>query len=49
MNLNTKSKSNFAIMSIYDALFLYLFHREVYNKEFPNNSFIFNQNIKNKH
>ena len=45
---NTKSKSNFAIMSIYDALFLYLFHREVYNKEFPNNSFIFNQNIKNK-
>ena len=36
------SKSNFAVLSIYDALFLYFFHREVYNKEFGNNNFIFN-------
>ena len=45
---NIKSKSNLAIISIFDALFLYFFHRDVYHKEFPNNSFIFNQNIKNK-
>ena len=37
-----KSKSNLAILSIYDALFLYLFHRDVYNREFGNNNFIFN-------
>ena len=41
---NVKSKSNLAIISIYDALFLYFFHRDVYNKEFPNDAFIFNQN-----
>ena len=41
---NIKSKSNLAIISIYDALFLYFFHRDVYNKEFPNDAFIFNQN-----
>ena len=41
---NAKSKSNLAIISIYDALFLYFFHRDVYNKEFPNDAFIFNQN-----
>ena len=41
---NIKSKSNLAILSIYDALFLYFFHRDVYNKEFPNDAFIFNQN-----
>ena len=41
---NVKSKSNLAILSIYDALFLYFFHRDVYNKEFPNDAFIFNQN-----
>ena len=41
---NVKSKSNLAIISIYDALFLYFFHRDVYNKEFPNGAFIFNQN-----
>ena len=47
---NVKSKSNLAIISIYDALFLYFFHRDVYNKEFPNDAFIFNQNqnLKNK-
>ena len=45
---NVKSRSNFAIISIFDALYLYLFHRDIYNKEFPNNTFIFNQNIKNK-
>jgi len=45
---NIKSKSNLAIISIFDALFLYFFHRDVYNKEFPNNSFIFGQNLKNK-
>ena len=47
---NIKSKSNLAIISIYDALFLYFFHRDVYNKEFPNDAFIFNQNqnLKNK-
>ena len=45
---NNKSKSNLAIISIFDALFLYFFHRDVYNKEFPNNSFIFGQNLKNK-
>ena len=45
---NVKSKSNLAIISIFDALYLYLFLRDVYNKEFPNNTFIFNQNIKNK-
>ena len=45
---NVKSRSNLAIISIFDALYLYLFHRDVYNKEFPNNTFIFNQNIKNK-
>ena len=47
---NVKSKSNLAIISIYDALFLYFFHRDVYNKEFPNDKFIFNQNqnLKNK-
>ena len=43
-----KYKSNLAIISIFDALFLYFFNRDVYNKEFPNNSFIFNQNLKNK-
>jgi hypothetical protein len=43
---NVKSKSNLAIISIYDALFLYFFHRDVYDKEFPNNTFIFNQNLK---
>ena len=45
---NVKSRSNLAIISIFDALYLYLFHRDIYNKEFPNNTFIFNQNIKNK-
>ena len=45
---NTKSKSNLAILSIYDALFLYFFHRDIYNKEFPNNAFIFKENIQNK-
>ena len=45
---NTKSKSNLAILSIYDALFLYFFHRDIYNKEFPNNSFIFKENIHKK-
>jgi len=45
---NVKSRSNLAIISIFDALYLYLFHSDVYNKEFPNNTFIFNQNIKNK-
>ena len=39
---NVKSRSNLAIISIFDALYLYLFHRDVYNKEFPNNTFIFN-------
>ena len=43
-----KSKSNLAILSIYDALFLYFFHRDIYNKEFPNNTFIFNEIKKNK-
>ena len=38
------SKSNLAVLSIYDALFLYCFHREVYNKEFGNNNFIFKKN-----
>ena len=33
---NVKSKSNLAIISIFDALYLYLFHRDIYNKEFPN-------------
>ena len=41
-----KSKSNLAILSIYDALFLYLFHRDVYNREFGNNNFIFNSKFK---
>ena len=45
---NVKSRSNLAIISIFDALYLYLFHRDIYHKEFPNNTFIFNQNIKNK-
>ena len=45
---NVKSRSNLAIISIFDALYLYLFHRDIYNKEFPDNTFIFNQNIKNK-
>ena len=45
---NIKSKSNLAVLSIYDALFLYFFHRDIYNKEFPNNNFIFNPNIKKK-
>ena len=45
---NIKSKSNLAILSIYDALFLYFFHRDIYNKEFPNNNFIFNENKNNK-
>ena len=45
---NIKSKSNLAILSIYDALFLYFFHRDIYNKEFPNNIFIFRENIQNK-
>ena len=45
---NVKSRSNLAIISIFDALYLYLFHQDIYNKEFPNNTFIFNQNIKNK-
>ena len=45
---NIKSKSNLAILSIYDALFLYFFHREIYNKEFPhNNNLIFNEKFKN--
>ena len=39
---NVKSRSNLAIISIFDALYLYLFHRDIYNKEFPNNTFIFN-------
>ena len=43
MKKNMMSKSNLAVISIYDALFLYLFHREVYNKEFGNNNFIFNK------
>ena len=42
------SKSNLAILSIYDALFLYLFHRDVYNREFGNNNFIFNSKYKIK-
>ena len=45
---NIKSKSNLAILSIYDALFLYFFHRDIYNKEFPNNAFIFKESILNK-
>ena len=43
---NANSKSNFAILSIYDALFLYFFHRDIYNKEFPKDDFIFNQTKK---
>ena len=42
------SKSNLAVLNIYDALFLYLLHRDVYIKEFGNNNFIFNINVKNK-
>ena len=38
---NVKSRSNLAIISIFDALYLYLFHRDVYNKEFPNNNSLF--------
>ena len=39
-------KSNLAVLSIYDALFLYLFHRDVYNREFGKNTFIFNPKFK---
>ena len=42
------SKSNLAILSIYDALFLYLFHRDVYNRVFGYNNFIFNSKYKIK-
>ena len=37
---NIKAKSNLGVISIYDALFLYFFHRDIYNKEFGN-KFIF--------
>ena len=39
---NINSKSNLAVLSIYDALFFYLFHRDVYNREFGKNNFVFN-------
>ena len=42
------SKSNLAVLSIYETLFLFLFHRDVYNKEFGSNNFIFNPKFKNK-
>ena len=42
------SKSNLAVLSIYDALFLYFFHRDVYNREFGNIHFLFNSKFKNK-
>ena len=41
---NTKSKSNLAFISIYDALFLYFFHRDLYNKEIGKDNFVFNLN-----
>jgi hypothetical protein len=42
------SKSNLAVLSIYDILFLYFFQRDVYNREFGINNFIFNNNLKIK-
>ena len=39
-------KSNLSVLSIYDALFLYLFHRDVYNREFGKDNFIFNSKFK---
>ena len=42
------SKSNLAVLSIYDALFLYFFHRDVYNRELRNTNFLFNSKFKNK-
>ena len=39
-------KSNLPVLSIYDALFLYLFHRDVYNREFGKDNFIFNSKFK---
>ena len=41
------SKSNLAVLSIYDALFLYFFHRDVYNRELGNINFLFNSKFKN--
>lgn len=40
------SKSNLAVLSIYDILFLYFFQRDVYNREFGSNNFIFNNTLK---
>ena len=42
------SKSNLAVLSIYDILFLYFFQRDVYNREFGINNFLFNNNLKIK-